>query len=68
MTSLNFEYGVQEYYLEGEIFSCPLYSKCIKVVEFSFTPTKDIFDFSFSLWFQFIQRIEKSLIKISKFY
>ena len=29
-----------------------------KVVEFSFTPTKNILVFSFSVWFQFIQRIE----------
>ena len=30
-----------------------------KVVEFSFTPTKNILVFSFSFWFQFIQRIEQ---------
>ena len=29
-----------------------------KVIDFSFTPTKDILVFSFSFWFQFIQRIE----------
>ena len=36
----------------------PLFKVYKKVVEFSFTPTKNIFVFSFSFWFQFIQRIE----------
>jgi hypothetical protein len=44
------------------VFLSPPYSKCIKkVVEFSFTPTKNILVSSY--WFQFIQRIEHKCLK-----
>ena len=40
----------------------PLFKVYKKVVQFSFTPTKNILVFSFSILFQFIQRIEHCLL------
>ena len=42
-------------------FLVPLFKVYKKVIEFSFTPTKNILVFSFSFLFQFIQRIEQYL-------
>ena len=40
------------------VFLSPLFKVYKKIVEFSFTPIKNILVFSFCFWFQFIHRID----------
>ena len=64
--STSFLYNLNRYmsiFRRAKKFSCPLFSKCISKLKCQNKKNRFlVFSFSFSFWFQFIQRIEQKFL------